>query len=204
MGFTLVEMIIAMAIGMMVLGALYSVFMLQNRTFPIQEQIAEMQQNARTGMEIMLRDILMAGYNPTKTTLWSGGTQPGLTGATANSLSYVSDLNADGDTTDTSSNAEENITYERYDESGVSCLGRTANGTRQPVVENIESLAFVYYDGDGNTLSTPPSLSNVRKIQVTITAKTALPDPSYLNSIYGDHYRRYSLMFDVTPRNFGL
>lgn len=203
-GFTLVELIIAMAIGLIILGALYSVFTMQNRTLSIQEQMTEMQQNARIGMEIMLRDIRMAGYNPTKTTSWSSGTKPGLTSAAANSLSFVSDLNANDDTTATSANPEENIAYDRYDDGGISCLRRTVNGTGNPVVENIESLAFAYYDQDGNTLSIPPSLSEVRKIQVTITAKTALPDPSYLDPDHGDHYRRYILMFHVTPRNLGL
>src|SRR3972149_2029044 len=97
-GFTMVELIIAMAIGLIILGALYSVFTMQNRTLSIQEQITEMQQNARLGMEIMLRDIQMAGYNPTKTTSWSSGAMPGLTEATTNSLGFVSDLNANADT----------------------------------------------------------------------------------------------------------
>jgi type IV pilus assembly protein PilW len=88
-GFTIIELVIAMAIGMVVLGALYSLFSVQNRTFLLQEQIVEMQQNARSGMEIMLRDMRMAGYNPQKITPWISGTEPGLTSATANSLSYV-------------------------------------------------------------------------------------------------------------------
>lgn len=203
-GFTLVELIIAMAIGMVVLGALYSLFSVQNQTFFLQEQIAEMQQNARSGMEIMLRDIRMAGYNPKRITPWISGTEPGLTGATANSLSYVSDLNADGDTTAASFNPKENITYDTYNDGGISFLGRTTNGVRQPVVKNIESMTLVYYDQTGNTLSIPLSLPAVRKIRVTITTKTALPDSSYADTTYGDHYRRYSLTFDVTPRNLGL
>ena len=203
-GFTMVELIIAMTIGLIILGALYSVFTMQNRTLSIQEQVTEMQQNARLGMEIMLRDIQMAGYNPTKTSPWSSGTQPGLTGATTNSLSFVSDLNANADTTTTGANPEENIVYDRYVDGGTSCLRRTVNGTGNSLVENMESLTFVYYDEAGNTLSLPASLSDVRKIQVTITAKTALPDNAYVDPILGDHYRRYSLTSQVTPRNLGL
>lgn len=203
-GFTLCELIIAMAVGMIVMGALYSILTTQYRTITIQEQIAEMQQNVRIGMEIMLRDIRMAGYNPTKTISWSNGTPPGLTIATANSLSFVCDLNANGDTAATSANADENITYERYDDNGVSSLGRTANGTRKSIVKNIESLTFIYYSQAGNTLSIPPPLSTVRKIQATISARTALPDLSYRDPDHGDHYRRYHLTFQVTPRNLGL
>lgn len=203
-GFTLVELIISMAIGLIVLAALYSVFIMQNRTLSTQEQIAEMQQNARIGMDIMQRDIRIAGYNPTKTTSWVSGTKPGLTSAAADSLSFVSDLNANADTTASSANPEENVTYDRADDGGISCLRRTVNGSGDSIVGNIESLAFVYYDEAGNTLSIPPSLSNVRKIQVTITAKTALPDHTYVDPIKGDHYRRYSLTSQIAPRNLGL
>jgi len=111
-GFTLVELITSMAIGMIVLSALYSVFIMQNRTLSTQEQIAEIQQTARIGMDIMLRDIRMAGYNPSKTTSWISGTNPGLTNATSDSLSFVSDLNADADTTAAEVNPEENVTYD--------------------------------------------------------------------------------------------
>jgi type IV pilus assembly protein PilW len=203
-GFTLIELIIAMSLGLIVLGSLYGVFTMQNRTASVQEQIADMQQNARAGLEILMRDIRMAGYNPSKTNPWTSGTAPAITAATANSLSIVADLNGNGNTTTDASNLEETITYDLYNDDGVSCLGKTSNGTRQPVVEHIESLAFVYYDGGGGALSIPPVLSSVRKIQVTITARSALPDERYVDPVYGDHYRRYTLTSQVTPRNLGL
>ncbi len=203
-GFTLIELIIAMSLGLIILGSLYGVFTMQNRTASVQEQIADMQLNARAGLEILLRDIRMAGYNPSKTTPWTNGTAPAITAATANSLSIVADLNGNGSTTTDTSNLEETITYDLYQHDGVSRLGRNSNGTRQTVVEHIESLAFVYYDRDGSPLSIPPTLSSVRKIQVTITARTAFPDTGYVDPVYGDHYRRYTLTSLVTPRNLGL
>ncbi|MCK9365160.1 MAG: prepilin-type N-terminal cleavage/methylation domain-containing protein [Syntrophales bacterium] len=203
-GFTLVETIIAMAVGMIVLATLYSLFSAQNQAFSVQEQIVDMQQNARSGMDLMLRDLRMAGYNPEKINSWISGTKPGLTGASSDSVSYAADLNANGDTTATSSNPAENITYDMYNEGGISYLARTANGFRRAVVRNLESLALAYYDQAGNELSATPSLAAVRKIRVTITTKTDLPDPYYSDSTHGDHYRRYSLAFEVTPRNLGL
>ena len=63
-GFSLVELLVAMAIGLVVLGSLYGVFTLQNKTFGNQEQIVEMQQNTRAAMDMMSREIRMAGYDP--------------------------------------------------------------------------------------------------------------------------------------------
>jgi type IV pilus assembly protein PilW len=200
-GFTLIELIVSMAINMIVIGAFYSVFAMQNKTVSVQQQIVDMQRNAKIAMETMIRDIRMAGYNPSKSNSGTGGIKPGITSVTYNSLSFAKDLNANGNTTANSSNPGENIAYELYNDNGISCLGRTSNGIRSRVAENIESLAFVNYDRDGNTLSMAAALENIRIIQVTIRAKAALPDHKYLDPAYGDHYRRHSLTFHVMPRN---
>ncbi len=63
-GFSLIELLIAMAIGLVVLGAMYSVFTIQNKTFGSQEQYVEMQQNVRAAMDMISREIRMAGYDP--------------------------------------------------------------------------------------------------------------------------------------------
>ena len=61
-GFTLIELMIAMAVGLVLLGAMYGVFTMHNKTFGNQEQIAEMQQNARAAMDMMTRELRMAGF----------------------------------------------------------------------------------------------------------------------------------------------
>ena len=53
-----------MTLSLVVLGAMYGVFTIQNKTFANQEQIVEMQQNARAAMDMMNREIRMAGYDP--------------------------------------------------------------------------------------------------------------------------------------------
>ncbi|MBC8246586.1 MAG: prepilin-type N-terminal cleavage/methylation domain-containing protein, partial [Deltaproteobacteria bacterium] len=63
-GFTLVELLIAIAIGLLVLGVLVSTFIIQRKTYDVQEQLAEMVQNARAAMDIITREALMAGFNP--------------------------------------------------------------------------------------------------------------------------------------------
>src|SRR3990170_4847219 len=83
-GFSLVELMIAMAVGLVVLGAMYSVFTVQNKTFGNQEEIVAMQQNVRAGMDMVTREIMMAGYNPT------GGTpEPGIVTAGADSITFT-------------------------------------------------------------------------------------------------------------------
>ena len=61
-GFTLLELLIAMVVGLVVLGAVYAVFTMQNTQFSNQESQTEMQQNARIAIEMMTREIGLAGY----------------------------------------------------------------------------------------------------------------------------------------------
>ena len=60
-GFTLVELLIAMTIGLIILAALSSTFIMQRKAYDVQEQIVEMVQNVRAAMDMMTREIRMAG-----------------------------------------------------------------------------------------------------------------------------------------------
>src|SRR5262249_61745531 len=71
-GFTLTELMVAMAIGMVVLSAVTTTFMAQARFYNAQEQINEMQQNARGALDVITRELKMAGYKP------NGGTFDGV------------------------------------------------------------------------------------------------------------------------------
>ena len=46
-GFTLIEILVSMGLGLFILGVLYNVFLTGEKTYDQQEQMAEMQQNAR-------------------------------------------------------------------------------------------------------------------------------------------------------------
>jgi prepilin-type N-terminal cleavage/methylation domain-containing protein len=61
-GLTLIELVVALAIGLIVIGAVYRTFSTQQRTYTVQDQVAEAQQNARVAMSILMRDLRMAGY----------------------------------------------------------------------------------------------------------------------------------------------
>ena len=66
-GFTLIEMMIVVAIFAFVSGATYSIYGVQQRSYLRQEQIVEMQQNVRAFLFFIEKDIRMAGYDPRKT-----------------------------------------------------------------------------------------------------------------------------------------
>lgn len=61
-GFTLVELLIAIALGLVILGGLFQTFRTQHDTYIVQDQVAAMQQNLRAAMYLITRDLQMAGW----------------------------------------------------------------------------------------------------------------------------------------------
>jgi len=62
-GITLIELLVAMVIGGIVVAGIYRVFVAQTKAYTVQDQVVEVQQGIRSAMEILLRDIRMAGYD---------------------------------------------------------------------------------------------------------------------------------------------
>ncbi|MDP3097415.1 MAG: prepilin-type N-terminal cleavage/methylation domain-containing protein [Syntrophales bacterium] len=193
-GFSLVEMLIAMAVGMVVLGAMYGVFNIQSKTLGNQEEIVAMQQSVRAGMGMMAREIGMAGYNP------AGATFAGVTYDPLQ-LRIMADLNGDG-AIDASS--QENIIYTIASDATTANpnnkkITRNIGAGNYPFVENVDAFTFEYLKGDGITAAT--ASADVRQIRITITGRTAKPDSSY--SANGG-YRTYTLTSVIAPMNLAF
>jgi len=94
----------------------------------------------------------------------------------------------------------ENITFGIYTAGDIQRLGRkaTAGGNYQTLAEHVQSVVFTYYKSDGSPLAAPVSTpSQIRRIKVSLTVRTAKQDPGY-------GYRTFTLESFVTPRNVGL
>lgn len=188
-GFTLTELMVAMGIGMVVLAAVTTTFMAQAKFYNAQEQVNEMQQNARGALDIITRELKMAGYKP------NGGTIDGVTYSTAQLL-VQADLDSSG-TISSSSSANEQITY-AHDSANNQITRKIGTGTAEVLADNITAFAFSYYDGNGASTTTS---ANIRQVKVDITARAAKPDPNYTSN---NGYRTYQLTATITPPNLGL
>jgi type IV pilus assembly protein PilW len=215
-GVTLIELLVSIAVSGVVLGGVYSSFYSQQKSFLTQEQTADMQQNLRSAMYLMAREIRMAGYDPT------GDAGAGIHTAHANSIRITKDITddsgtgvADGDAGD----VNEDVTYALVDVDGDGDmdLGRTdTNGVgTQLLAENMDALNFVYLDDNGSPTA---NISEMRSVQITAVARADRPDPGYNGSgsflnqqgqiIFtppaGDRFRRKLLTEEVKSRNLGL
>lgn len=181
-GFTLLELLIATAISLIILGALTSTFVIQGKTYAVQEQITEMVQIARAATDMISREVKMAGYDP------AGA---GIVGIpySAWQLQIITDLNGDGSVAGTN----ENIIY-TFDYVTNQIKRETGSGP-QTFAENIQTFAFDYL----NSAGTPTTLTaEIRQIRLTITVLTSKPDSDYKDN---GGYRTKTLISHVTPHN---
>jgi type IV pilus assembly protein PilW len=188
-GFTLVELLISMSIAMVILAAVTTTFMSQSRIYNAQEQINEMQQNSRGALDIISRELKMAGYKP------SGGGFNGITYSTTQ-LMVQADLDSNG-AISTSSTANEQITY-AYDSANQRITRAVGAGGAQVLAEHITAFTFSYLD----SLAVATTVSaNIRQVTISITAKTAKPDPNFTSN---GGYRTYTMSATITPGNLAL
>jgi type IV pilus assembly protein PilW len=188
-GFTLVELLVSMGIGMVILAAVTTTFMSQTRIYNAQEQINEMQQNARGALDIISREVKMAGYKP------SGGGFNGVTYSTTQ-LMVQADLDSIGGIS-ASSTANEQITY-AYDSANQRITRTVGSGSAQILAEHITAFTFGYLDNNGTATTIS---ANIRQVSISITAITAKPDPNYTAD---GGYRSYIVSATITPGNLAL
>jgi len=202
-GFSLVELLIAMCVGLIVVTASYGFFTEQNQAYKVQEQVSELQQNVRTAMETMVREIRMTGYDTYNTPKVAG-----IVSAGANTIHFTQNITRtnppyapDEDIDD----PNEDVTYFLGATGYPNCLMRKARQrtgtttasalTDSVLAENIQSISFQYYDASDAVTAV---LANIRKIEITLVGRTSKPDPNYAQN---EGYRTYQLVSQVVPRN---
>lgn len=108
-GFTLVEILVALMVSMVILGAIYAAVTTGQRSSSAIMQKVVAHQDARAALELMAMELQMASYNPTRaigSTFWQGATScvtaatqqnyRGIQGPTATSLTIEMDLDSSG------------------------------------------------------------------------------------------------------------
>jgi type IV pilus assembly protein PilW len=146
----------------------------------------ELKQNVRAAMDMMSRDIRMAGYNPRGKAVYPF---EGIPYSTAQ-LRIKADLNGIFSLL----GPNEDIIYV-YDSANYRITRElVAGGGAQPFAENITAFTFSFLDGSDSVTTIP---ANIRKIRLTITGRTFAP-------IEDGSYPTYTLSADVYARNLAF
>ena len=185
-GFSLVELLITALILTVVLFAIYLMYETNMTTATWGNKKAELQQNARVALDMMEREIRMAGYNP----------DPSLTGANANAiqdislspttLTFITDVDGAADNKTekvqyTYNATPQTITRSVWQWNGTGWDSLTA--TPEVVADGVSSLCLTYWDNTQPTnnsyrpssincslIGSTMSPASVRRITIAITA----------------------------------
>ena len=209
-GFTLIELMVAMAMASIVMIAIASTYTVQVRAKNAHEILTDMNQTARAALEVMTHEIRMAGLDPLDT---AGA---GIIVADAGVLRFSIDRRSapgtvalhtpNGDCCDPNEAIEYRLTNDGNDDGindaiadGVDChLGRRVGPGlllgnpcgagnppgAQPLGRNVDALNFVYIDDTGAVMPVPVATQalrdTIRIIEVTIVARAGAESRGFL------------------------
>jgi len=144
-GFSLIELMVAMALSLLLVAAAASLFLVTKQLAQEQERVAHLQENMRFVVDFMARDIRAAGLLETGAADFANGLEPGHPGLDQQTSFTVrkAGMNCLGDTGD-------------WVASTYSVQGRTlrcGNGAIppqvQPLVDDVTGLSAVALGADG-------------------------------------------------------
>ena len=172
-GFTAIELLVSLAIMSIALTSIYSMYMSFIRTCTKEGVKIRVQQNVRSGLDMMIRDIRLAGLDP------DGTGDFGIVAVTSQRIQFTVDRDMDGelDDADTTDGIDapdmEHMAYE-YDGSGkLKMVLYKANGnleTDEIMAENVTDLTFTYFDSNDDTTS---NLDEIRTVDIQMTIQKA-------------------------------
>jgi prepilin-type N-terminal cleavage/methylation domain-containing protein len=179
-GVTLIELLVALVISGIIVAAIYRLFVAQTRSYTVQDQVAEVQQNVRNAVELLVRDIRMAGFDDDKPVMIGGipvdlRPGPAITNPMPNAITVSYEHNG----------AIRQVTYSVI----ANNLYRT--GDALPLLENVDAFTLTYFidaidplTGNRDRRShfevqagAIPAAANVVAVRVRLSARPASNNP---------------------------
>lgn len=147
-GFTLVEVLVALVMGVIFFAAIGAMIVDQTQTHEDHQMKVMMQQNGRAALSILTNELLLAGYSPLPRTDGGTGRLATVEIAGIDTLKMTYDSNEDGEIKRTSGtdNSYDEQTIYAFDEENRQ-LER--NNNTNAFLENVEAFRVLYaYDAD--------------------------------------------------------
>ena len=161
-GFSLIEIMIALLIGVFLLGGMLQIFSVSQQTYRMQSNLARLQENGRFALDFLAHDIRMVGYwgcmtsstsdisgiDGTHDSITIQGsfdlTPTGLCGSPVNSANSCGTVNC---YTDLKSTITYNIAIPAATTSSPNpniTLYRNTNNVSNPLIEGIQNMQILY------------------------------------------------------------
>ncbi len=188
-GFTLVDILVGLAMASILLAAVVSLFTSMGRSYTIQNVAADVQQVTRAGVEVMIQEIRMAGFNP----IGSSATgivdnfdkangfhelHDGRIAATdAQNFAFTLDADMDGridhcvdaipaECPAADDNIENELIAYRINNGALEKYRGASARWEDLTEDNVSDLNFTYYDGNGGVTT---DVAAIRSVEISMT-----------------------------------
>jgi len=170
-GMSLVELLVSMVILAIIMVGVTKYVADQTRTVRQQEMLANTQQNVRSAMDVIVRDLRSAQYD----TVNSTSTSPFRTFFTAapTQVIFYTDINGNGvinrDTLQVN-NEEKGFQFRAVGSGSIDIRVPPSRGTWEAMAGDIQSLNFTYFNFQGDSVAVPPT--QITSVRVRIVGMT--------------------------------
>jgi type IV pilus assembly protein PilW len=178
-GFTVIELLVSLAIMSVALTSIYGLYMSYVRVYTTEGVTTRVQQSVRAGMNMMVRDIRMAGLDPTGADIF------GIKEITDQYIRFTADRDMDGELDDpdlSAGSVESNLEHIAYEWDGTNLLEMILYSPdktkefRDTLMDNVTNLNFTYLDADDAETDIPENIRTVI-IQMTVQKPAGRGEP---------------------------
>lgn len=183
-GASLIEALLAVFLLALVAIPIFGMLEGTTQIFARGDAAATLQQDLRAAVDQLVREVRMAGYDPSAT-----GSPAAFEVAAASSVRFLADTDNDGVSERVEylyDSAARTVTRQVWRWAGAAWGG--GSGARV-LARNVDSLALAYFDA---TEATTGTLAAIRRVTVTVAASRLVP---------GRGLERYTVTSEVRARN---
>ena len=184
-GYSVIELVVSLAVMLVMMIGIIGLFTTLNRTYTTQNVAAAVQQVVRTGIDIMTRNIRMAGFNPVNIN------SIGIVEASSNKIRFRLDSDGNGEI-EAGADRKEDIAYFINRNRQLIQQFNGSSATNRSLVDNVSDLKFKYLDADGRETN---DIENIRAVEITLTVQEPAGREHFLSRSYSTR---------VICRNLGL
>ena len=170
-GFGMVELLVAIAIGLFILLGLTTIFVNMRRTFTSQDQLAELQDSERLALTILTTTIQSAGYFPDPV----ADTRDSVLPASGSFIAGQGLIGTTGTDADSDRISSRYVTAPEAKDGLMNCLGETNTTGAQQIVLNAFSVEDnkLYCSLDGSDENRTVLVGNVQSMKILYGTDTA-------------------------------
>ena len=209
-GFTLVDILVGLAMASVLMVAMVSLFTTMGRSYTTQNVAADVQQVARAGVELMIQEMRMAGFDPSgsagaaifsnfdDTSVFDDDHKDKVPDTDATHIAFTIDADMDG-----------RIDHCRSDEGTIKCPAKDDNIGNELIAyrinngvlekykggsayweelteNNVSGFSFTYYDGNGDETT---AVDAIRTVEISMTVQLPAGRRGTLSRTYSTRVR---------------